>query len=192
MDAPGPEPANTVVDRLPPDLAEKVADEIRTRSGPGTQVRIGDPGDRRAALMRDQRRESDGVIEGPPLTTAPVTGAQARGALVGTVTWGIAGAVLGVLIGLIPMFDMPIGARIGLWALVLAMAGAGAGFVFGGGREPELEGEVRDSSPDVTIAVESDDAAVLEEAHRLMADAEVEVAARARRLARHDHPQDAV
>ncbi len=187
--APGPEPAHKVVDRLPPDLAERVAAEVERSAGDDATVRIGDPQDRRDALARAQQRDTDEVVQGPPLSTAPISGPQARGAIAGAVGFGAFGLVIGLLIGLIPMFDLPLGARLGLWALVGAMAGAAAGFVFGGGREPELEGATRDTSTDVTVAVVSDDPAVRQRAEQLMGEAELEVAERARRLAKRDRPR---
>lgn len=185
-----PGPTHRVVDRLPPDLAERVADEIRRTAGDAAEVRLGDAADRRQALVETQQRDTDQVLQGPPVTVAPMAGSQARGAIVGALTFGAAGLVIGLLVGLIPMFDLPLGARLGLWALVGAMAGAAAGFVFGGGREPELEGALRDTSTDVTVAVESADERVLERARQLIVEAEGEVAQRARRLAHQDRARD--
>lgn len=185
-----PGPTHRVVDRLPPDLAEKVADEIRRSAGDAAEVRLGDAADRHQALVEEQQRDYDEVIQGPPISVAPMAGSQARGAIAGALTFGAVGLVVGLLIGLIPMFDLPLGARMGLWALVCTMGASASGFVFGGGREPELEGKLRDSSTDVTVAVESADERVLERARELIAAAEGEVADRARRLARQDRASD--
>ena len=190
MAASAPGPTHRVVDRLPPDLAEKVADEIRRSAGDHAEVRLGDAADRRAALVEEQQRDYDETIQGPPVSTATMAGPQARGAITGALGFGAVGLVVGLLIGLIPMFDLPLGARMGLWALVCTMGASASGFVFGGGREPELEGRLRDSSTDITLAVESDDERVLEHARALIAEAEGEVSARARKLARQDRARD--
>lgn len=189
QNAPGPAPEDTIVGRLPPDLAEKIADELRRTSPESTRIRLGDPVDRVQALRQSQQDDSSDMIQGPPLTVAPMDGAQARGAIVGAAVFGAIGLVIGLLIGLIPMFDLPLGARMGLWGLVGLMGASASGFVFGGGREPELEGELRDTTTDLTIAVQSPDGEVRDRAQELIADAQLEVAARARRMAKDDRPQ---
>lgn len=66
----------------------------------------------------------------------------------GMVFGGLAGAVLGAVIALpfaaIPFMES-VTARIVLLLIVGALAGAAAGGVYGGGRAPELKGEVTDA-----------------------------------------------
>jgi hypothetical protein len=189
MDEAGRDEKRRLVDRLPADLAEGVAAEVSDVAGGEDDVRLGAPSDRRAALVGQQQSDYDEVVQGPPVSTAPISGPQARGAITGAVTFGAIGLVVGVLIGLIPMFDLPIGARIGIWALVCTLGASASGFVFGGGREPELEGATIDESESVTVAVESADPEVLGKADRLMAEADLEAAQRARKLAEDDRPR---
>ena len=71
-----------------------------------------------------------------------------RGQWQGMVVAGAVGALIGALIALpfaaIPFMDS-VGARILLLVILGALAGAAAGGVYGGGRGPELEGEVTDA-----------------------------------------------
>jgi hypothetical protein len=191
MSGPTPDPRDDrrIVTRLPADLADAVAREITAATSDEAEVRVSDALDQRDALIAEQQAEVGGVVQGPPVSTAPISGPQARGAIAGTITFGAVGLVVGLLIGLIPMFDLPLGARMGLWALVCTMGAAASGFVFGGGREPELEGALRDTSGDVTVSLTSDSADDRARALRIMQDADLEVARRARDLARRDHPQ---
>jgi hypothetical protein len=181
-----------IVDRLPPDLAERVAEHARRAMDGDAEVRVDDPRDRVASLIEEQQADYDGVVQGPPVSLAPISGAQARGAIAGAVGFGAIGLVIGLLIGLIPMFDLPLGARLGLWALVCTMGAAASGFVFGGGREPELEGALRDTTGDVTVAVVSDSPENRARALKIMQDADLEVARRAEELAKQDRPQRSV
>ena len=65
-----------------------------------------------------------------------VTGSQARGALL----WGgiglVVGAVLGVLLALIPIEDVSLGFRVVVAVIVGAAAGGVLGAVLGGGAHP--------------------------------------------------------
>lgn len=71
-----------------------------------------------------------------------------RGQWRGMVLGGAVGALIGVLIALpfaaIPFMDS-VGTRILLLVILGALAGAAAGGVYGGGRAPELAGEVTDA-----------------------------------------------
>jgi hypothetical protein len=191
MAGPTPDPRDDrrIVDRLPSDLADEVARRAEEATSDEAEVRVSDPRDQRDALVAEQQAEVDGVVQGPPISLAPISGPQARGAIVGALGFGAVGLVIGLLIGLIPMFDLPLGARMGLWALVCTMGASASGFVFGGGREPELEGALRDTSDDVTVSVVSDSAQDRARALQIMQDADLEVARRARELAKQDHPQ---
>lgn len=189
MDGAGGAGAHRVVDRLPVDLAERVAEQVRELAGDDAEVRLGDQDDRRRALLEEQQEDTRDVVQGPPLSSAVISGAQARGALVGALVFGGIGLVVGVLVGLIPLFGLPIGARIGLWALVATLGAAASGFVFGGGREPELEGATIDESQELTVGVESQDPWILDRARHLMQEADLEAARRARVMAKHDRPQ---
>lgn len=171
--------------RLPPDLAAEAAREIRRQTGTATTVTLGEPGARRRALSGSQEAELDGVTG----VTSPAAGAQVRGALAWGAALAVAGAVVGLLVGLIPMFGLALGPRLLIWAIAGLAAGSAAGLVYGGGREPELEGVLRDTSTDVTVAVVTTDEAAAALAERILGDAEREVVRRARHLAEQDRPE---
>jgi len=94
----------------------------------------------RPSSPSDQAHETDDAW--PVIGAGPLTHAMARGALL----WGGLGALTGVCIGLlaslIPVADLNWGARAAIFGVVGALAGATAGFIYGGGREPEVEGDV--------------------------------------------------
>ena len=82
-------------------------------------------------LHRQQLREGETITFG--------TEAQTRGALFGALTGAVAGAALGGLIGLLWTGSSDL-TRV-LIAAILLLAGSAAGFVYWGGRSPELENE---------------------------------------------------
>jgi len=106
-----------------------------------------------------------------------------RGVMARAPLGGLIGAAMGAAIGLVPMADLALGPRVGLWAAVGALFGTASGFVFGGGRQPELEGRVRDGSPEITISVHAPDITTARAADALLTDGDLEAAARARRRA---------
>mgnify|MGYP003116584267 CR=1 FL=1 len=175
--APGT-PGSTVelVDRLPADIARRTMERLQADTD--ARVSVGDVDDTRVALANEQRSEADQSI--PSLGV--ITPSQARGAVVHAVLWGLAGAVLGVLVALIPIAGLDFGLRIGLFAIIGFLGGSSAGALFGGGRQPELEGDVRDAGHEVTVKVSTTGAAERERAEAILAEADLEAASRA-----HDH-----
>jgi hypothetical protein len=85
------------------------------------------------ALRRQQHREMR--------RTGLGTEGQFHGAMAGTVIGGLLGAVLGLLVGWFFLEDLDTVWRIVLSLVLGAAAGAAAGFVYLGGRTPELENE---------------------------------------------------
>jgi hypothetical protein len=92
------------------------------------------------ATDAEQHEETDGTW--PVIGTGPMTSAQARGA----VFWGLLiafiGAMVGLLVSIIPFADLLWAGRAALLGGIGALAGATAGFIYGGGREAELEEDV--------------------------------------------------
>ena len=82
-------------------------------------------------LRRQQQREMRGAILG--------TEGQTHGALFGALGGAVVGAVIGVLLGL-ALFEASSAARVVI-PIVATVAGAVIGFVYWGGRTPELENE---------------------------------------------------
>jgi hypothetical protein len=103
-------------------------------------------------LLRQQQLESDRSV---PVTGSNLfTPAQAKGAFRWTVIGGVAGAVVVGAFGLVfSLADFSRLASVAVLAFIGALAGGSAGFTYGGGRQPELDGEVRDPSVDVTVGV---------------------------------------
>jgi len=182
---PGANPGeHDLFDRLPPDIAERTAARIERETG--ASAVLGDPKDVVAALQLEQQRDTDDVAGG--FSVGVVSGSQVRGA----VFWGgiglVVGAAIGALIGLIPMADLSVGSRVLIWAIVGAFVGATPGFVFGGGRQPEIEGDMRDASHELTLAVHTTNDADADRVDEVLDEADLEVGARAHKLNRmHDH-----
>jgi hypothetical protein len=123
------------------------------QSGVGDDIIVvDDAADRHHMLIRQQHRESERTR---PLAVEVISPAQAKGALL----WAAVGTGVGAVgVGAVGLV-MTLGQfsrteSIGLFALVGAMAGWSAGFVYGGGRQPEVDGEMRDCSDDTTIAID--------------------------------------
>lgn len=169
-----------LVDRLPPDVAERAAARIERETG--AEVSLGDPASTVKALDNEVRDEADGMVPGIGLGVA--TASQARGAATWTAVGAVGGAVLGALIGLIPMADLSLGTRELIWIIVGVLTGSTIGFVFGGGRQPEIEGDVRDTAHELTITVRADTTADADRAEKVLAEADLETADRARKMAK--------
>jgi hypothetical protein len=138
-----------------PADAEEATRRLRDRGVTPDDIVIDDADDRQHMLVRQQRQDIEGAGQMPVDLVSP---AQAKGAL----RWGLSGLVAGaVVIGAIGLFmnlgDFSRAASIGLFALVGAFAGASAGFVYGGGRQPELDGEMHDPAADTTVGVSPSD-----------------------------------
>jgi hypothetical protein len=87
-----------------------------------------------------QARETDDVW--PAVGVGPVTRAMAKGAVLWGAAGAAAGAVIGVLLAVIPFADLPFPGRAALLGGVGLIAGSTAGFIYGGGRQSELEDDV--------------------------------------------------
>jgi hypothetical protein len=173
-----PERPTELADRLPPDIAERAAARIERETD--AQVRLGAVA-QRDALAAEQERDTDDTFAAGQVGV--MTGSQARGAVKWSVIGGVVGGVIGLLIGLIPIADLAIGARIGILVIVGILAGSAAGFVYGGGRQPELEGKVRDSSHELAVEVTAADRGDAVHADEVLGQADIEAARRLRRRA---------
>jgi hypothetical protein len=133
------------------DAADAI-DRLRRHGVPEDLVVVGDSEDRHHMMLRQVQRESERT---QPLVVELISPAQAKGALQWAAIGTAAGAVMVGTLGLFMTLGVfTRGESIGLFALVGAFAGGIAGFVYGGGRQPELDGEMRDCRDDVTIALE--------------------------------------
>lgn len=173
-----------LIDRLPPDIAERAAARIERETD--ATATLGDPRDQVRALGNEQVHDGEDTMGA--LSVGVVTGSQARGALFWGAVGLVIGASVGALIGLIPMADLNVGTRVIIWAIVGAFVGATPGFVFGGGRQPEIEGEVRDATSELSITVHPTDEKARAAADRVLDEADLEAADRARKVAKQgDH-----
>lgn len=86
------------------------------------------------------QRDADDVA--PGLAVGVITGPQARGLVAFGAIGLMVGFVIGGLVALIPIADWSYPGRLALFGGVGAFGGLTAGSVYGGGREPELEGDV--------------------------------------------------
>jgi len=87
-------------------------------------------------LRREQRREIENVTFG--------TEGQTRGAFFGALAFAAVGLIIGVLVGLV-LFDGDSPGRFVVPVVVTLFAGV-MGFVYWGGRTPELENETMSAS----------------------------------------------
>ena len=94
----------------------------------------------RATGVADTQFDADDMA--PALAVGVVSGAQARGVVAYGAIGLFAGLLVGALVALIPMGDWSYFARLALFGGVGALGGLVAGAVFGGGHEPEREGEI--------------------------------------------------
>jgi hypothetical protein len=167
-----------LLDRLPPDIAERAAARIERETG--ASAVLGDPRDEVRSLQQAQQRDADDVVSGFP--TGVVSGAQVRGAAFWGVVGLLAGAAIGALVGFIPFADLALGTRVIICAIVGAFVLSTPGFVFGGGRQPEIEGEVRDASHELSLSVHTTNDADAERVEQVLHEADLEVGERAHRL----------
>jgi hypothetical protein len=125
--------------------------DLRQQGVSAEDIVVDDTGDRQHMLVRQQQQEVDGAKQLPVDLVSP---AQAKGAARGAAGGALVGAVLVGLVGVfVSLGDFSRPAGIALFAVVGALAGASAGFVYGGGRQPELDGELHDPTADTTVAV---------------------------------------
>jgi hypothetical protein len=135
-----------------PGDAQDVIRRLHEQGIPDEVIVVDDDADRHRMLLRQQQHEAERTA---PLAVEVISPAQAKGALL----WACIGTAIGAVavgsLGLVmTLGQFTRGESIGLFALVGAMAGWSAGFVYGGGRQPEVDGELRDCRDDVTIALD--------------------------------------
>lgn len=94
-------------------------------------------------LRRQQQREMEHVGLG--------TSSQFQGAVLGTIVGAVVGAVIVGVVGWFVLSGLDTGMRIVIPLIVGAAAGAAAGFVYWGGRAPELENETMTASGEPQI-----------------------------------------
>jgi hypothetical protein len=138
------------------ETAEEAA-RAAQRSGVGPErVSVDRPADEDRAVRQQIADEGQDVVAGPGVVA---TGGMTRGFTFWTVVGALAGAAMGALIGIIPFYDMSVGARVAIVAVCGAVAGAVAGFTWGGGVGPIREGEEQALAGErgVTVGISGDD-----------------------------------
>lgn len=90
--------------------------------------------DRHPAPVDERRRETGMGHANPSMWL----GAVRRAAL-----WGAIGAAMGLALGLIPWADVPLALRLAAFGIGGLLGGAAAGFVYGAGRQRDLDEEAR-------------------------------------------------
>lgn len=107
------------------------------------------------ASPEEQRKDSE---EGfPMIGTGVVTSPMLKGAVLWTAVGFVAGAAIGALVALIPMGDIALTTKLWVFAVCGALAGATAGVLYGGGRQPELEREVGNEARGPSLTEEQRD-----------------------------------
>jgi hypothetical protein len=168
--------------------AERAARRLASAGLPATSVEVASRPDTggpvETAELRAEMQEELGA------NWALVTGRQARGALLGTTTFAVAGLFVGAVVGLVAHLGlgmaMSLAGTIIIGALIGLVAGATVGFVAGGGAAPRTgAGAEAEEFDDPRPPAESD---VLLAVHV----AEPETAERAARMLRDDLHADRV
>jgi hypothetical protein len=124
--------------------------------------------DQRAALRAEMRDEVEATVVGPG-NIGPFTKGMTRGIALWVPVCTVAGAVLGVVLALLPWASgMSMVWRIVAGLLIGAAAGATAGFVIGGGFRPrqEEEGAEFASERGWVVGLHTDDLETAERAER--------------------------
>jgi hypothetical protein len=118
------------------------------------------------APEREQREEVEQA--GPIGPAATLTPTMAKGALTWTAAGAVAGGLIGLLLALIPLGDIAFLTRLWVFVVVGVLAGSTAGFVYGGGRKPELEEDVGNQvAPAPLLEANRDPQAVREQVDEL-------------------------
>jgi hypothetical protein len=126
--------------------ASRVRAVVRT-----SRVAIDRDDDRLDALIAGQRREMDELVLSGPV---PMSGPEARGSFVWAIGGAAVGAIVGAVIGSLVRVDpAPQWVMIMAATLAGALAFGAAAFVYGGGHQPNIEGEVRSTAADVVVGV---------------------------------------
>lgn len=133
------------------DADEAVA-RLREAGVHDRQIEVGDRGDPRVV----EEATTDPALQGTPNQTgvAVKAGAMARGALWWMVVGGVLGAVVAVLLALVPLGGLTFWERAGIYVVIGILGGSGAGFVFGGGQEPWAREGDRPGQGGLTVAVQ--------------------------------------
>jgi hypothetical protein len=125
------------------ERVEHWVDETVTPPGDRPKHLDGDGTPDAGALRRQQQAEMR--------TTGLGTQGQFHGAVAGTVIGAVIGGLIGVLVGWFILDGLSTIGRIGLPLILGAAAGAAIGFVYLGGRMPELENETLTAHGDPQI-----------------------------------------
>ena len=122
---------NRIVGVFPTETAARQAVDAAVAAGADrSTIGFGQDRDQRGALMDQMQEEMDGATVGPLTAAIP---APARKALYATVVVaGVIGAVIGLLVALLPLGSWALGLRLLVYGLVGAACGVTIGFVVGG------------------------------------------------------------
>jgi hypothetical protein len=93
-------------------------------------------------MPTDEGERADETDAAWPAVGGPITAPQARGAFIFGSLGAIGGLLLGITLSLIPLAGLSWYGRLVLLGGIGLLAGATVGFVYGGGREAELEEDV--------------------------------------------------
>jgi hypothetical protein len=128
-----------------PEFIDETERRVDQRTAPRPGERKYATGARARTTRRDAlRAEQQDEIAHSWFGLGFLTDGQLRGGLAGTVVGGLIGALLLLPLGFFAWGGLALGWRLAVAALCGALAGATAMAVYLGGREPELEGEMRD------------------------------------------------
>jgi hypothetical protein len=138
-----------------PEAAAEATRRLQEQGIAAEDIAIDATDDRQHMLVRQQQAETN---DAKHVAVDLMSPAQAKGALLLAPIGAVAGAVIVGALGLfMTLGDFSRPASIGIFAIVGALAGSTMGFVYGGGRGPEVAGELHDPAADTTVTVTTSD-----------------------------------
>jgi hypothetical protein len=133
------------------EQAQRVAEAVKRNGG---EVRVGDADDAVDSLRAEMQDEMQNSFVSPQAALI-VNKEQGKGLLVVCGALTVLGAIIGALVGLIPMAHLPLVTRVLIGALVCATAGATIGFVVGPGLASRGPRDAMAAEQGVTVSANS-------------------------------------
>lgn len=137
------------------DLADRALARARSADQTIVDVRVDDAEDRRLALYGDMQQEAG--RSAPMVSSAVTTPHQMKGAMTGVLVATPIGAVVGALVGLFPIVDLPLIYRMLIGAIAIGAAASTVGFVAGGGLGGDGPAEPNTTDRGVVLGLTSAD-----------------------------------
>ncbi|HEX7168927.1 MAG TPA: hypothetical protein VF230_18260 [Acidimicrobiales bacterium] len=133
-------------------VARRVAQQVEALGVAPGSIRMDDAATRVESLKAEMREEADNTIVGPG-NVGPFTTGMTKGVVKHVGGWAVALTLLCLPLGLVEWWDVALGTRLAIAAIVGAVTGATIGFVAGGGFGAEGPNRRLAAERGVTLAV---------------------------------------